>query len=178
MPITCKALVLAPRRSLTHVNAARPAGATLTGNRTCQEPAMSTLRTITTTTLLAFTLGACAQMPGGTTAAPPASTERMAVMDAHMKSMHEMHDKMSRASTPEQRQALMVEHMKLMHDGMAMMDGMHGRQGMGGMGPMGGVGAAPADMPGRMQMMEKHMEMMQSMMQMMMDQMGPPAGKR
>jgi hypothetical protein len=85
---------------------------------------------------------------------------------------------MSRASTPEQRQALMVEHMKLMHDGMAMMDGMHGRQGMGGMGPMGGVGAAPADMPGRMQMMEKHMEMMQSMMQMMMDQMGPPAGKR
>jgi hypothetical protein len=86
-----------------------------------------------------------------------------------------MHDKMSRAPTPEERQALMAEHMKLMHEGMAMMDGMHGRMGMGG---MGGMGNASADMPERMKMMEKHMEMMHSMMQMMMDQMGPPPAKR
>jgi hypothetical protein len=135
---------------------------------------MSTLRTITTAAALAFTLGACAQMPGGTAAAaPPANAERMAAMDAHMKSMHEMHDKLSRARTPEERQALMAEHMKLMQGGMAMMDGMHGGTRMGGMQGMG-----PADMPGRMQMMEKHMEMMNSMMQMMMDQMAPPPAKR
>lgn len=142
---------------------------------------MSTLRTVNTAAVLAFTLAGCAQMPGGMAAAPPAQAESMAAMDAHMKSMHEMHDKMSRARTPEERQALMAEHMKLMHEGMAMMDGMHGRMGMGGMGGMGlmgGAGYAPSDMPGRMKMMEKHMEMMHSMMQMMMDQMGPPPAKR
>jgi hypothetical protein len=134
---------------------------------------MSTLRTLSTAAALALSLAACAQVPGSTAAAPPASTERMAAMDAHMKSMHEMHDKLSRARTPEERQALMAEHMKLMQGGMAMMDGMHGGTRMGGMQGMG-----PADMPGRMQMMEKHMEMMHSMMQMMMDQMAPPPAKR
>lgn len=139
---------------------------------------MSTLRSINTAAVLAFTLGACAQMPGTSVATPPANADRMAAMDAHMKSMHEMHDTMSRARTAEERQALMAGHMKLMHEGMAMMGGMHGRQGMGGMGPMGGAGHPPADMPERMKMMEKHMEMMHSMMQMMMDQMGPPPAKR
>jgi hypothetical protein len=137
---------------------------------------MSTLRNVNTAAVLTFTLGACAVLPGGTAAAPPASTERMAAMDAHMKSMHEMHemhDKMSHARTPEERQALMAEHMKLMHEGMAMMDGMPGRHGNCGMHGMG-----PADMPARMQMMEKHMEMMHSMMQMMTDQMGPPPAAR
>ena len=89
----------------------------------------------------------------------------MASMDAHMKAMREMHDRMSRARTPEERSALMPEHMKLMQEGMAM---------MGGMGPMGGQGMDPA---AHQQMMEKRMEMMQSMMQMMMDRMGPPATK-
>jgi hypothetical protein len=127
---------------------------------------MSTLRMIMIAAVLASMLGACAQMPSSTA---PAGTEPMAAMDSHMKSMREMHDKMSHARTPEERQALMAEHMKLMHDGMAM---------MGGMGPMGGAAGAQADMPGRMQMMEKHMEMMHSMMQMMMDQMGPPPAKK
>jgi hypothetical protein len=125
---------------------------------------MSTLRTMTTSAVLAFALGGCAQMPDPGAASPPANTERLAAMDAHMKSMHDMHDKMSRARTPEDRQALMAEHMKLMHEGMAMMDGMHG---------MG-----PTETPERMKMMEKHMEMMHSMMQMMMDQMAPAPTKR
>jgi hypothetical protein len=81
---------------------------------------MSTLRNVNTAAVLAFTLGACALLPGGTAAAPPASTERMTAMDAHMKSMHEMHDKLSHARTTEERQALMAGHMKLMHEGMAM----------------------------------------------------------
>ena len=38
--------------------------------------------------------------------------------------MHEMHQKMAAAKTPEERQALMSEHMKAMHEGMGMMRGM------------------------------------------------------
>ena len=87
-----------------------------------------------------------------------------------MKAMREMHDKMMRARTPEERNALMAEQMKLMQDGMAMMGGM-GPGGMGGMKGMPGMGAMPTDMATRQQMMEKRMEMMQSMMQMMMDRM-------
>ena len=89
--------------------------------------------------------------------------------------MRAMHDKMSRARTPEERNALMAEHQKLMQEGMGMMGGM-GPGGMGGMmGP--GAGPAPADPAARQQWMEKRMEMMQSMMQMMMDRLPPPPAK-
>ena len=47
--------------------------------------------------------------------------ERMAMMDTHMKSMREMHDKMSRARTPQEREALMADQMKMMQEGMGMM---------------------------------------------------------
>ena len=105
-------------------------------------------------------------MPMG--AAPAASTatpEHMAKMDAHMKTMQAMHEKMMNAKTPEERSQLMAEHMKTMQDGMAMMDGMPGA-GMGGMKGMQGM---QGDMGARHQMMEKRMEMMQGMMKMMMD---------
>ena len=97
----------------------------------------------------------------------------MSKMDAQMKKMREMHEKMAAAKTPEERNKLMAEHMKTMQDGMQMMDGMGGMAGagMGDMNGMPGMGGTPADMPARQQMMEKHMEMMQSMMQMMMDRM-------
>jgi hypothetical protein len=39
--------------------------------------------------------------------------------------MHEMHQKMAAAKTPQERQALMSEHMKAMHEGMGMMRGMN-----------------------------------------------------
>ncbi|TAJ19863.1 MAG: hypothetical protein EPO47_02545 [Rugosibacter sp.] len=85
-------------------------------------------------------------------------------MDAQMKAMKEMHEKMMAAKTPEERNALMTEHMKTMQDGMAMMNGMS-------------TGGMKCDMKSSMkggmaehhQMMEQRMEMMQSMMQMMMD---------
>ena len=97
----------------------------------------------------------------------------MSKMDAQMKKMREMHEKMAAAKTPEERNKLMAEHMKTMQDGMQMMGGMGGMagSGMGDMKGMPGMGGTPADMPARQQMMEKHMEMMQSMMQMMMDRM-------
>jgi hypothetical protein len=147
---------------------------------------MTFLPKITITTVLATALAACAQtpvQPAGAAGKPPAATspsERMAMMDAQMKAMREMHDKMARARTPEERNALMAEHMKLMQEGMAMMNGM-GSGGMGGMMGMGGMqgGAAmPADMAMHHQMMEKRMEMMQSMMQMMMDRLPPAPAKQ
>jgi hypothetical protein len=93
----------------------------------------------------------------------------MAKMDAHMKSMCDMREKMSRAETAEERQALMAEHMKLMHEGMAKMGGM----GMGGMKGPGTAGASnvPTDIAARQEALEKRMDMMQSMMQMLLDRM-------
>jgi hypothetical protein len=151
---------------------------------------MTHSRTLSTLVLAFAALGASAQTTGDHAAhhpaqgasAPAPAAERMAGMDAHMKAMQAMHDKMATARTPEERQALMAEHMKLMQDGMAMMGGMGPGMGMGGM--PGGRGKP--GMPGgamtpqmRQQMMEKRMDMMQSMMQMMMDRMQamPPASK-
>lgn len=103
--------------------------------------------------------------PAGSASAPKAkampskSNPALARMDTEMKAMREMHDKMMKAKTPEERNALMAEHMKAMQDGMAMMNGMSS----------GGTSEMQGDMSTRHQAMEKRMEMMQTMMQMMMD---------
>ena len=132
-------------------------------------------------------------MPMGGPGAP------MARMDAQVKVMQAMHDKMMQAKTPEQRSALMAEHLKVMQDSMAMMGGMGpggsmiGKGGMsvmdgmkdkpataddkGGMPGMQGEGAMDGDMPMHQQMMDKRMQMMQSMMQMMMDGMPAASGR-
>ena len=105
-----------------------------------------------------------------------------------MKNMQAMRDKMMNAKTPAERQALMDEHMKTMHEGMAMMKGMKGMKGMGnmqgmqGMGGMSGMKDMPMkDMAKHHQMMEMRMDMMQTMMEMMMQRMpgvaSPPAAK-
>ena len=88
-----------------------------------------------------------------------------------------MRDKMMNAKTPQERQALMDDHMKAMHDGMQTMKGMGGMGGMGSMGSMGGAAGSgdpkgmPADMMKHHQMMEGRMDMMQTMMEMMMQRM-------
>ena len=96
-----------------------------------------------------------------------------------MKAMHDMHQKMMGAKTPEERQALMADHMKAMQDGMAMMKEKHGgMQGMQGMAGMGDGKGMPADMTKRHQMMSDPMAMMQTMMDMMADRMpAAPASK-
>ena len=101
---------------------------------------------------------------GAASASPPKAMAgkarpELARMDAQMKAMRELHDKMMAAKTPEARNALMAEHMKTMQDGMTMMSGMF----------PGGMGGMKGDMAAHHQMMEKRMEMMQAMMQMMMD---------
>lgn len=80
-------------------------------------------------------------------------------MEAQMKTMATMHDRMMAAKTTEERNGLMAEHMKAMQEGMAMMNGMSA-QGTGGM---------KGEMAAHHRMMEKRMEMMQATMQMMMD---------
>ena len=109
----------------------------------------------------------------------------MARMDEQIKAMQAMHDKMMKARTPEQRNALMAEHMNVMQDSMAMMGSM-GRGGMMGQGSMDakpgmpgmhGKGAMEGNMGMDRQMMEKCMQMMQSMMQMMTDRMPPAPAK-
>ncbi len=102
---------------------------------------------------------------------PSGSAEKMAAMDSKMKAMHEMHEKMMSAKTPDEKMALMTEHMKTMQEGMAMM----GKMGGSGKGGMQGKKPMPGNMKERQQMMEKRMDMMETMMQMMMDGMPAPA---
>ena len=90
---------------------------------------MTLLHTISIATTLALALPAQAQTTTARPAAPrPAASapaaDHLSMMDAQMKAMREMHDKMMRARTPEERNALMAEQMKLMQDGMAMMQSM------------------------------------------------------
>ena len=145
------------------------------------------------------TLAAACASPATTAAASPAAgmvpmamdgAGSTPAMDARMKTMQEMHQKMMNAGTPAERQALMADHMKAMQGGMAMMKEMQAMRtgsGAGGMGMMGSPGGAapmagmgdgkamPADMAKRHQMMTDHMAMMQTMMDMMADRMPPAA---
>ena len=127
----------------------------------------------------ASTLIACTTAPAMPMGAAPAnsmaSPERMAAMDAQMKTMHDMHIKMMNAKTPEERQALMADHMKAMQGGMAMMKGM---SGMSGMGAMAGQPGMPADMAQHQKMMSQHMAMMQMMMDMMQQRMPASPAKQ
>jgi hypothetical protein len=114
-------------------------------------------------------------------AGKPGSSEQampgMAGMKDQMKTMHEMHEKMMAANSPEERNSLMAEHGKVMQEGMAMMKRVN-RGAMPGMQGGGGMPSAQGDMVTRPEMMEQRMDMMQSMMQMMMDRMAPaPAAK-
>ena len=132
----------------------------------------------------ASTLIACTTAPAMPMGAAPAnsmaSPERMAAMDAQMKTMHDMHVKMRNAKTPEERQALMADHMKAMQGGMGMMKGMSGMAGMSGMSGMSGMGGQagmPADMAPHQKMMGQHMSMMEMMMDMMQQRMPASSAK-
>lgn len=120
----------------------------------------------------ASTLIACTTAPAMPMGAAPANnmanSERMAAMEAQMKTMHEMHVKMKNAKTPEERQALMADHLKAMQGGMGAMKGMFGMSGMSGMGGQAGM---PADMATHHKMTGQHMSMMEMMLDMMQQRM-------
>lgn len=115
--------------------------------------------------LAASTLIACNTAPPMQMGAAPAnrmaSHEKMAGMDAQMKTMHEMHSKMMNARTPAERQALMADHMKAMQGGMGMM------KDMSGMGAKHDPKSMSPEMAEHHKMMKQHMEMMKMMMDMM-----------
>ena len=101
---------------------------------------------------------------------PQANTEA-GRMEAQMKAMWAMHDKMMAAKTPKERDALMADQMKVMQDSMSMMGEMSsgGMNLKGGMLQGGDMDGMKCDMASRHETMEKRMQMMQAMMQMMMD---------
>lgn len=112
----------------------------------------------------------------------PQKTQRDAAVDAQIAHLRALHERLSRAKTPEERQALMTEQAKVMQESMAMMRTMHAAQAPGGMkgGMQGGMGMGQRDMSDHMDMhhdmMVQHMELMQEMMQTMVDHMGMTSG--
>ena len=108
-------------------------------------------------------------MPMGTASAgsstmPPGDMAKMEKMEAQMKTMQTMHEKMMNSKSPEERSKLMQEHMGAMQGGMAMMGDIPGPG-------MGDMPAKAGDMDAHHKMMAMRMKMMQSMMTMMMDRM-------
>jgi hypothetical protein len=105
---------------------------------------------------------------------------QMGRMDEHMKKMQALHEKITSATSLEERQQLMDEQRNEMQGGMATMapmmkgGGMMGGMGGGAMGPK----SKPADVDVQMEIMQKRMDMMQMMMQTMMDQQGMRAGPK
>ncbi len=105
---------------------------------------------------------------------------QMGQMDEHMQKMKALHEKMTSATTPEERQKVMDEQRQEMQAGMSMMNQMMqggGMMGSAGGGMMGQKGM-PADANAQIPMMQKRMDMMQMMMQTMMDQQGMMAGSK
>ncbi len=140
---------------------------------------MTAIRTLIA--LSVATLATACASPGAINAAPAspgmasmAAPGSMVATEPRMKAMQKMHQQMTGAKTPAERQALMADHMKAMQDGMVMMKDM---QGMQGMAAMGDGKCMPADMAKRQQMMTDHMARMQMMMAMMADRMPAPASK-
>ena len=76
----------------------------------------------------AIALGGCASR--STMHQPGASHDSAARYEHQMMKMHEMHQKMMAAKTPQERQGLMADHMQAMQGGMSMMCDMNG-DGMG-----------------------------------------------
>ena len=113
--------------------------------------------------------------------APPVAKDKV---DAQLGRMHEMHDRMAKATTPAERHALMVEHMQVMQDGMKMMHQMSTPPMEGGV-PMGAMAgdSASGGMPDHMgagmkahhDAMHQRMKMMEAMLQMMMDRLAEPS---
>lgn len=101
-------------------------------------------------------------------------------LDAQIAHLRAIRERLSRAKSPEEVQALMAERNKVMQDAAAIMHkdmmGM-GMAGAGGMpAPKGKGSAAPAQMQMCQDMMGQHMAFMQEMMQMMMDNKGMMGG--
>jgi hypothetical protein len=111
-----------------------------------------------------------AHHPAGIASAPAAKAVpstagvETAQVDAELKAMHQMHDRMMAAKTFAERNELMAVHMKVMQDGMSLMNGMSS-------------GAMKGGMKGGMATHRRTMEQRMDVMQMMMDRLSAAAPK-
>ncbi|TDF62552.1 hypothetical protein [Cupriavidus sp. L7L] len=101
-------------------------------------------------------------------------------LDAQIAHLRAIRERLSRANTPEERQALMVERNKVTQDTMAIMHKDMMGMGMGMAGPGGMPSpkgkATASQMQTCQDMMGQHMAFMQEMMQMMMENQGMMGG--
>ena len=121
-----------------------------------------------------------ASKPNATVMQSGSSMSMRGQMDEHMQKMKALHDKVTSAATPEERQNVLDEQRQEMQAGMSMMNQMMPGGGMmrgAGGGVMGQKGK-PADANAQIPMMQKRVDMMQMMMQTMMDQQGMMAGSK
>ncbi|MGC8213160.1 hypothetical protein [Ralstonia pseudosolanacearum] len=109
--------------------------------------------------------------PEKKTAVPVAATVQQsnADFDAQIAHLRAIRERLARANTPEERQALMNERMKVMQNMMADMRRMGDTKAAKGTGQTGQMAMCQG-------MMEQHTAMMQEMMQMMMDGQGMGMG--
>ncbi len=85
-----------------------------------------TILILSTVALLAACAGPMGPMSGPMANQHTTHHANMPALQVRMENMRAMRDKMSSAQTPAERQALMDEHMKAMHDGMDSMKKMDG----------------------------------------------------
>lgn len=123
---------------------------------------LPTILAISTATLLTACAGPMGAMPDPMAGKHRSNPDSAPVMQERLEYMQAMRDRMSRAQSPEERQALMEEHMKAMRNGMDAMKKMEGVHGTPG---------AAMDISQRQQRMEAQMDMMQTMMDMMLQRM-------
>jgi len=106
------------------------------------------------------------QRPRASAQAPKGNAE----IDAQIAHLRAIRERLSRANTPEERQALMAERAKVMQEAMATMHKTSGMAGPGGMHPATGTSKATAAQMGMCHdMTGQHMALMQEMMHVMMD---------
>lgn len=110
--------------------------------------------------------------PAGPASAPPrhdigtpGGVTTMVRMNTQMRAMQVMHEKITAAKTPAERDALMPEHMKVMQESISMLRGM----------PPARPSPGKGDSAARQQILEKRVDMMESMMQMLVDAMPAPS---
>ena len=111
--------------------------------------------------------------PTGRAAVQPARSmgakAQMEQMDEQMKKMRALHERMIRATTPDERQQLMDEQHRAIQEGMGTISQM--MSGMSRAAPVEQKAGTP-DPNDSIQVMQKGIEMMALMTQMLMDQLG------
>ncbi|QUN28646.1 hypothetical protein KB879_01320 [Cupriavidus sp. KK10] len=108
---------------------------------------------------------------------PAAAPQGNPDLDAQIAHLRAIRERLSRANTPEERQALMAERAKVMQEAMATVHKASGMPGRAGMRPPTGTSKVRTAQAGMCnEMTEQHVALMQEMMQAMTDYQGMGGG--